>query len=228
MAAVETLAALDAKIPAIAGFFGFFGVSYYRLARLGEPVTPSQVFGHDATQFIPVYLERNYIRVDPIISLTFRRDMPFTSREVEELFPEPSDLHSLRRELWARDGLFCPVASSCGEVGVVCWRSHDPVTLDAATRLQLKGLSSIMVAQAKAIAARDPDEIDIRPLSRREMECAYWLSQGKSANEIGEIIGISVHTVRQYLDSSVGKLGAKNRSDMVLRASALGLITEHR
>lgn len=219
---------LEAKIPAIAGFFGFFGASYYRLSRFGEPVLPAQVFGQDATQFIPTYIARNYSRVDPVIAMTFRRDMPFTSREVEELFPEPAGLHVLRRELWASDSLFCPVASSCGEVGVVCWRSHDAVTLDPPTRLQLKGLSSIMVAQAKSILSNDPDEIDIRPLSRREMECAYWLSQGKSANETAEIIGISVHTVRQYLDSSVAKLGAKNRADMILRASALGLITEHR
>ncbi|MCP1968221.1 helix-turn-helix transcriptional regulator [Bradyrhizobium elkanii] len=46
-------------------------------------------------------------------------------------------------------------------------------------------------------------------LSSRELECLEWASLGKSAWEIGQIIGISRHTVTSYLHSAKEKLGVR-------------------
>lgn len=46
-------------------------------------------------------------------------------------------------------------------------------------------------------------------LSSRELECLEWASQGKSAWEIGQIIGISRNTVASYLLGAKEKLGVR-------------------
>ncbi|KAH2814572.1 hypothetical protein KXV85_004728, partial [Aspergillus fumigatus] len=46
-------------------------------------------------------------------------------------------------------------------------------------------------------------------LSPRELECLEWASQGKSAWEIGRILGISRNTVASYLENAKEKLGVR-------------------
>jgi len=48
-------------------------------------------------------------------------------------------------------------------------------------------------------------------LTNREREVHYWLSQGKSNEEIGIILGISAHTVKNHLERIFQKLGVENR-----------------
>jgi DNA-binding CsgD family transcriptional regulator len=54
-------------------------------------------------------------------------------------------------------------------------------------------------------------------LSPREFECLEWAAQGKSAWEIGQILGISRHTVATYLDNAKAKLGVRTIVQAVAR-----------
>jgi len=60
-------------------------------------------------------------------------------------------------------------------------------------------------------------------LSPREVECLRWAAFGKTAGEIAEIEGISVHTVRQYFKAGTAKLNARNQTQAVARALKYGL-----
>jgi LuxR family transcriptional regulator, activator of conjugal transfer of Ti plasmids len=57
-------------------------------------------------------------------------------------------------------------------------------------------------------------------LSRREAECLEWAAQGKSAWEIGTILGISRHTVSTYLENAKAKLGVRTIVQAVARITA--------
>ncbi len=48
-------------------------------------------------------------------------------------------------------------------------------------------------------------------LTKREREVYFWLTQGKSNEEISIILGISAHTVKNHLDHIFQKLGVCNR-----------------
>ncbi|MEQ8448455.1 MAG: autoinducer binding domain-containing protein [Nitratireductor sp.] len=61
-------------------------------------------------------------------------------------------------------------------------------------------------------------------LSDRERQCLVWTSAGKTSLEIGTILGLSEHTVNQYIASSSQKLGAVNRAHAVAKAMRRGLI----
>jgi len=52
-------------------------------------------------------------------------------------------------------------------------------------------------------------------LTPREREVLAWVSRGKSAWEIGEILHITKRTVDEHVQRAVGKLGAANRTQAV-------------
>ncbi len=54
-------------------------------------------------------------------------------------------------------------------------------------------------------------------LTPREREVHHWLSLGKSNEEIGIILGISHHTVKNHLERIFQKLGVNNRYEAIQR-----------
>ncbi|WP_198020980.1 helix-turn-helix transcriptional regulator [Mesorhizobium sp. LNJC391B00] len=55
------------------------------------------------------------------------------------------------------------------------------------------------------------------PLSRREMECLKWAARGKTAWEIGRILGISRSTAAYHRDNARKKLGVKTAIQAAVR-----------
>lgn len=62
------------------------------------------------------------------------------------------------------------------------------------------------------------------PLSPREAECLSWAAQGKTAEDIATILGLSIETVRIHLKRVCSRLNAVNRSHAVAKAVYLGFI----
>lgn len=50
------------------------------------------------------------------------------------------------------------------------------------------------------------------PVTAREADVLFWLSQGKSSRDIGEILGLSHRTVTKHLEAIYAKLGVENRT----------------
>lgn len=61
-------------------------------------------------------------------------------------------------------------------------------------------------------------------VSTRQLECLFWVQEGKSANDIGGILGISGRTVEGHLQQACLLLGVRTRFQAVLRARDLGLL----
>lgn len=58
-----------------------------------------------------------------------------------------------------------------------------------------------------------------------ERQVLVWAADGKTAWDTGKLTGQSERTVRWYRDRAMDKLGAKNLTEAVARAVALGLLT---
>lgn len=61
-------------------------------------------------------------------------------------------------------------------------------------------------------------------LTERERECLSYSAHGLSAKEISRVIGRSVPTVVMHLNSAARKLGAKNKTQAVVRATQCRLL----
>lgn len=65
-----------------------------------------------------------------------------------------------------------------------------------------------------------------KKLTDREIEVLKWSSYGKTAQEVSEIMIISVNTVNFHVKNAMMKLETPNKIATVARASMLGLLGE--
>lgn len=63
-----------------------------------------------------------------------------------------------------------------------------------------------------------------RLITPRQLQCLAWVQEGKSATDIGGILGLSGRTVEGHLTKLCSHLGVKTRIQAVVRARELGLI----
>ena len=70
----------------------------------------------------------------------------------------------------------------------------------------------------------NPTTTNENSLSTREIECLFWLSQGKSVEETAMLLSISKKTARTYLDRVKLKLNATRTTQAVYYATKKGLI----
>jgi DNA-binding CsgD family transcriptional regulator len=70
-------------------------------------------------------------------------------------------------------------------------------------------------------AAKTGREMD---LTDRELECLYWIAEGKTSDEIATIIGISKNTINNYITSVMRKTATKTRSEAIAYAVRHNLV----
>ncbi len=81
------------------------------------------------------------------------------------------------------------------------------------------------------VGITDPAELDSNhaashppALAKRERECLYWCSRGKTNWEIGQILSISERTAEHHIASAARKLGSTSRVHAVAQAIRKRLI----
>jgi len=75
--------------------------------------------------------------------------------------------------------------------------------------------------QASAPKSRDDEPVSLSP---RQIECLFWVQEGKSSRDIGVILGVSHRIVERHVFRACQKLGVKTRLQAVIRARSFGLI----
>jgi DNA-binding CsgD family transcriptional regulator len=70
-------------------------------------------------------------------------------------------------------------------------------------------------------ATLQPDRPALTP---RELEALHWTMEGKTAWEVGAILGISERTAVLHVNNAMHKLGCTSKHSAVLKALRLGLI----
>ncbi|MCL6705529.1 helix-turn-helix domain-containing protein [Pseudomonas sp. R2.Fl] len=61
-------------------------------------------------------------------------------------------------------------------------------------------------------------------LTDRELECLYWIAEGKTSDEIAMILGISRNTINNYITSVMRKTATKTRSEAIAYAVRNNLV----
>jgi DNA-binding CsgD family transcriptional regulator len=81
-------------------------------------------------------------------------------------------------------------------------------------------------AQEAALKVLIPHSVDehFPRLTPREVEVLQWTMEGKTAWEVGAIVGIAERTAVMHLGNAMHKLGATNKHHAVVKALKLGLI----
>jgi ATP/maltotriose-dependent transcriptional regulator MalT len=99
-----------------------------------------------------------------------------------------------------------------------------PVVSERAQAAQVE----VLRAQAKpgAVLKRPAPQQDLLdPLSVRELEVLQLMAQGATNQGIARALTLAIETVKRHVSNIISKLGAYNRTQAVVRAHSLGLLS---
>jgi LuxR family transcriptional activator of conjugal transfer of Ti plasmids len=178
------------------------------------------------------YLENHFERFDPVILQALGHPEPFEwglnvgsiaqSIQQQELFEEAA-------RFGIRSGFTIPIHDARGPIAAVTFAADERQPRfercigEHGRVLQLMAMYFHTHARRKLAPDRVVDGV---PLSPREFECLEWTAQGKSAWEIGRILGISRRTAAFHLDNAKAKLGVHSNAQAVARLVAARSATQ--
>ena len=76
---------------------------------------------------------------------------------------------------------------------------------------------------SSGVVAESRVERDI-DLTERELECLFWIAEGKTSDEMATILGISRNTINNYITSVMRKTATKTRSEAIAYAVRNNLV----
>ncbi|WP_425416285.1 helix-turn-helix transcriptional regulator [Oricola indica] len=178
-----------------------------------------------SSDWVVHYKSRRYVEIDPVVHQGFRRLLPI---DWDDFDSSQDDLKAFFGEAaefgLGRHGLTIPVHGRGGN------RSLFTVTSDftdrdwlAAKFEYLRDFQMLAVhlhEKVLQLAAQSHTGVKLAP---RELECLQWISEGKTAWECAIILGISINTVRCYLETARKKLNAVSNTHAVSIAHESGL-----
>jgi LuxR family transcriptional regulator len=184
------------------------------------------------------WFDRGYFRIDPVQQVALRTSTPFFwnyDADADTLIRRfmTEDTAPVARYLSERDmstGVTVPVHMPRGDYATVTG-----VRFGGNREFERHALRYIAdfnllahVFHETAYSLFDPTTFSAGKtrLTERERECLRHSAEGLSAKEISRIIDRSVPTVVMHLNAAAKKLGARNRTQAVVRATHYRLLEE--
>ena len=103
-----------------------------------------------------------------------------------------------------------------------------PVPPDAAELTRVVADLQLFAVHAQDAALRilvpGPADSSLPSLTPRELEALRWTMEGKTAWEVGSVLGITERTAALHVNNATHKLGCVNKHQAVLKALRLGLL----
>ena len=172
------------------------------------------------------YLQSHYERLDPVIAQALSNPEPFEwgpGVTPSTLSPQQLELLDDAAFFGIRYGFTIPIHDGRGPIAAITYASQErgPVFQRCIERngrvLQLMALYFHAHARRKVVTDRLVDGVALPP---RELECLEWAARGKSAWDIGQILGITRRTAAFHLDNAKAKLGVHSICQAVARLAA--------
>jgi LuxR family quorum sensing-dependent transcriptional regulator len=224
---VERLTTIEAVMNATERMLSGFGFQHFSFSGVpsSSACMPGVVLAHRIPpELFKLYVERRYADVDPVMRMLRRTTKPFEWLDVPynpERERRGAEVMALVADFGLSHGFFVPTPSPVGAHGNV-WMAGPTPELTARNRPALHIMALYAFDRVRRLVGPLPDPRS--PLTSREREILAWSASGKSAWEIGEILGIGKRTVDEHAQTAVRKLGAANKVQAVVFAIRDGLI----
>ncbi len=117
---------------------------------------------------------------------------------------------------------YCSLMFNIGRSRLVLMFLFDDGFILSRERLRDVGLLSAYFTSFLQCGATKADR-DFE-LTDRELECLFWIAEGKTSDEIAMILGISRNTINNYITSVMRKTATKTRSEAIAFAVRNNLV----
>lgn len=206
---------LSAALKAYSTSLGLPYFSYFLVSGSDEE---EEVFLSNYRQnWLDRYLRKSYQHYDPVIVTSRNARLPFFWNQKTFLSPFRKIQKRVfyeAREFSISAGYSIPIRGPNNDLGVFSIVSSGDQDLVEAVRHE--GSKALLVAmqahdRAMVICADTACAQQTPDLSPRELECIKWTAEGKTSDEIADIISISAATVNYHINKVISKLAAANR-----------------
>lgn len=206
------------RIDAFAKRIGFEYCCYGFRSPRSATQSEVRVFDTYPSGWMSHYADRGFLSVDPTVVMGTHSDQLLIWRDAslpsaDQFWREAADFglnHGAGRSSWGPHG----------EFGILSFgRSLD--ALSPAEANALRGGMGILSNYTHELMSRllRPSRpiFDVGSLSNREQEVLLWTAEGKTADEIGDILGISTRTVNFHIRNCLEKTGCRNKVQSAIR-----------
>jgi DNA-binding CsgD family transcriptional regulator len=195
--------------------------------RLGKPA------GHGIQKNYPDdwmahYVSKGYFNIDPVPKQAFSSPFPFTwDGLIEQSSLNDDELLVMNEAREARllDGVGVPIYGVGGEIaGLGIASSTGGIYPDKRLLCIIRALANqfhyAYSIQPYEEAMQSPETI----LTAKEKEVLHWIAEGKSQEEIGDILHISANTVKYHTKNIFQKLDVSEKTLAVVKSIRLNII----
>ncbi|MGN8547013.1 LuxR family transcriptional regulator [Bradyrhizobium sp. 13971] len=213
LSAAESPSDFCTTIEVVSAEFDLSCFAYFSLPSTSEP--EPRLISTYPESWTSHYLINEYQYIDPVMRKAVRHPEPFRwgldlpdrglSTQARELLAEALDFG-------IRFGFTVPIHDGRNPVAALTFATNEKrASFDRCIQsnervLQLMAMCFHAHVRRKLSVERTFSGV---ALSRRELECLEWASQGKTAWEIGQILRISRNTAADYLNNAKEKLGVR-------------------
>ena len=193
--------------------------------QLGEP--EFIVLDNTPTAYRDAFDDKSDARRDPVMQHCKRQSVPMIWNQETYTAAEQGDKWEMQARYGYCTGIALALHMPEGRhffIGVDRDRPlpKSPELTRMVADLQLFAVHAQDAAQRVLLpSAPAPDAPSLTP---RELETLRWTMEGKTAWEVGNILGITERTVVLHANNATHKLGSANKHQAVLKALRLGLI----
>ncbi len=174
------------------------------------------------------YCDPQMYRQDPVMQHCKRHSLPIVWDQDTYAANGAHDLWEQQASFGYRTGIAMALHMPEGRHFQLGVDRDRPLPVDAGELQRLVADLQLFAVHAQEAAVRllvPPKLQPERPgLTPRELECLRWTMDGKTAWEVGAILGISERTAVLHVNNAMHKLGCVNKHQAVLKALRLGMI----
>lgn len=202
--------------------------AYLHLPPFGAPDAGETRVRHEGfpLEWIEDYVGRRLYRVDPHAIFSQQTSEPFFWKDISHLKEITREEQAYLDDLAAADlgdGLGIQVFGPAGRNGY-CGLGIDPEAPHLSD-CQIREFQWVcQISHLRYCTLITETLPPVRPLTRRERDILTWVARGKSNSVIGDLLGISPHTVDTHLRRIYAKLGVADRISAALAGVGVGLV----
>jgi DNA-binding CsgD family transcriptional regulator len=202
-------------------FTGKLGFSYLTAVdapKLAGGLAHAAFYSDMSDNTLAAMDSEHLVEAHPIIQHCLESDRPF---KLSKLRNHPDQKGKRWIELLADvvvqgDALIVPIYRTDHLSAAFLFGGANP-DFRQVSQLMLQLIAFAAFARANLLSS-DTHQSYASPLTVRETHCLRWIAEGKTDDEVGQVLGISGRTVRFHADNAKKKLGATTRVQAVARA----------
>ncbi len=173
------------------------------------------------------YRDEKLLSTDPIIRHFSNSNLPLIWDHKLYVKAGAGELWDLTHSHGFDSGIAVSLCDHLGNLYKIGLSRDQPLTTDPRELSRLVADTQLFGAFAQSAMMRiwnPKPEADFPSLTARELECLSWTLEGKTAWELGVILGITERTANFHLGNAIQKLDCDNKHSAVIKAMRMGMI----